>query len=55
MAKHNGKKNQKDMTQEISASDDNNDIEEDLLYIYKQKNDTSQMRWNNSLCRKPQK
>ncbi len=31
------------------------DSEEDLLYTYKQKNDNSQMRWNNSLCRKPRK
>jgi hypothetical protein len=29
--------------------------EEDLLYTYKQKNDSAQMRWNNILCRKPGK
>ena len=55
MTNDNEKKNQKNMIQETSASDDNNDLEEDLLYTYKQKNDTSQMRWNNNLCRKPGK
>ena len=49
------KKIQRNMTPETSATNADADCEEDLLYTYKQKNDTSHMRWNNNLCRKPGK
>ncbi|WP_321420705.1 hypothetical protein [uncultured Methanomethylovorans sp.] len=55
MTKYNEKKNQKNMTPKTSVPNGANDYEEDLLYTYKQKNETSQMRWNNNLCRKPRK
>jgi hypothetical protein len=48
-------KNQKGTITDTTVSIDDADPEEDLLYTYKQKNDNSQMRWNNNLCRKPRK
>ncbi len=48
-------KDKKGTIADTAVSTDNRDFEEDLLYTYTQKNDTSQMRWNNSLCRKPRK
>lgn len=48
-------KNQKGTITDTTVSIDDPDLEKDLLYTYKQKNYASQMRWNNSLCRKPGK
>lgn len=53
MDKHNEERNQKGTISDTTVSIDNHDLEEDLLYTSIQKKDTSQMRWNNNLCRKP--
>ncbi len=55
MAEDNKEQDKKENKSYTSVSNNTIDKEEDLLYTHRQKNDTAQMRWNTSLCRKPRK
>ncbi|MDP2218078.1 MAG: hypothetical protein Q8J68_12420 [Methanolobus sp.] len=55
MAEDNKEQDKKENKSNASVLNSTIDEEEDLLYTHRQKNDTAQMRWNASLCRKPGK